>query len=289
MQTPVILLAGGTGKLGGYLLKELVRSNFKTRALYRKGSILDIHDTASAEAVEADVTNPSTLKGLFRDVDVVISTVGITTQKEGLNYQDVDYQANINLLNQALEEGAGKFIYISSLHCDELRHLDLCRAKEEFVDELKISGIEYCVIRPNGFYSDLGKFLETANSGRVFLFGNGTFRLNPIHGHDMASEIVRMITSNDKELTIGGPETFSHNELVDLASTVLKKEVKTTYLPVWIPPIMISLLRFFTSQNIYGPLEFFITVMARDMIAPSYGSKRLKDFLAAYRIKKMIS
>ena len=49
------------------------------------------------------------LKGCRSGIDTVISTLGITRQKDGLTYLDVDYQANLNLLNEACESGSSTF------------------------------------------------------------------------------------------------------------------------------------------------------------------------------------
>ena len=53
--------------------------------------------------------------------------------------------------------------------------LKICEAKEQFVTDLKTSGIDYCIVRPNGFFSDLGDFLEMASKGTVYLFGKGNY------------------------------------------------------------------------------------------------------------------
>ncbi len=45
----------------------------------------------------ADLSDPKQLQGILSDVDTLISTVGITRQKDGLTYMDVDYQINKNL------------------------------------------------------------------------------------------------------------------------------------------------------------------------------------------------
>jgi uncharacterized protein YbjT (DUF2867 family) len=82
----------------------------------------------------------------------VISTVGITRQKDGLTYNDVDYQANVNLIDEAKKKGVKKFIYISVFNGQLLRHLKICEAKEKLVDYLKKSGLDFCIIRPNGFF-----------------------------------------------------------------------------------------------------------------------------------------
>lgn len=44
--------------------------------------------------------------------------------------QFVDYQANLNLLNEARENGVRKFIYVSLLNGERLRHLKICDAKD---------------------------------------------------------------------------------------------------------------------------------------------------------------
>ena len=41
---------------------------------------------------------------------MVISTVGITRQKDGLTYMDVDFQSNVNLIEEAKKEGVKKII-----------------------------------------------------------------------------------------------------------------------------------------------------------------------------------
>jgi hypothetical protein len=40
-------------------------------------------------------------------------------------------------------------------------------------------------------------------------------------------------------------------------------------------------LRKFTSVKIYGSLEFFMTVLTRDMVAKKYGKKTLKEYFKA--------
>ncbi len=283
MENAKVLLAGGTGYLGNHILKELSEKHVSTIAIVRKGKKSTFRKLPSIHLIEAEVTESKTLQGIFKGVDIVISTIGITRQKDGLTYWDVDYQANKNLLDQAISEGVKKFIYVASLNGEKMRHLKMCAAKEQFVDELKQSGIDYCIVRPNGFFPDLGEFLEMANKGRVYLFGKGKYRLNPVDGEDLALEIVNILSTHQNELTIGGPQIFSHKDLVDLASVVLGKKVKVTYLPDWIQNVVLFFLRTFTSSKTYGSVEFFLTTLSMDMIAPKYGKKELVVFFENYR------
>lgn len=54
-----------------------------------------------AQIVQAQVTDAQQLQGICDGVEVVISCLGITRQRDGLSYADVDYGANLNLLLEA--------------------------------------------------------------------------------------------------------------------------------------------------------------------------------------------
>ena len=153
-----ILLAGATGYLGSHIAKKLVQEAYDLRVIVRSPDKLEQSGIEVEDLFQAEITRPETLKGCCNGIDTVISTVGITRQKDGLTYLDVDYQANLNLLNEAQESGVRKFVFVSVLNGKKLRQLKICDAKEKFVERLEKSGLDYCVIRPNGFFSDMSEF-----------------------------------------------------------------------------------------------------------------------------------
>ncbi|PID93849.1 MAG: NAD-dependent dehydratase [Bacteroidetes bacterium] len=272
-----VLLAGATGYLGSFITQELVARDFVTRIVVRNKEKVNIN-APNLEVVEAQVTDPESLKGICEGFNIVISTVGITRQKDGLTYMDVDYQANVNLIDEARKSGVTKFIYISLLNGDKLRYIKGGEAKEKLVDYLKNSGLDYCIIRPNGFFSDMGDFLKMAKGGRIYLFGKGELKMNPIHGKDLAEVVVDSINQNKQEINVGGPDMLSQNEIAALALEAYRKPVKIVHLPDWIRRFVIWFFRSFTNQKIYGPIEFFMTIMVMDMQAPKYGKEKLEDF-----------
>jgi uncharacterized protein YbjT (DUF2867 family) len=275
-----ILLAGATGYLGGFILSELLNKNFDTRVIVRNENKLpgSVKEKNELNIIKAEITNPEAITNCCQNVDVVISTVGITKQKDGLTYMDVDYQANMNLLEDAKRNGVKKFIYVSVLNGDKLTRLKLCEAKEKFVAALKNSGLDYCVIRPTGYFSDMGEFYSMAKKGRVFLFGNGAYKMNPVHGADLAEVCVQAIQSKEKEIPVGGPQIFTYNQIAELAFSVAGKKIKITHIPDWIRKALLGMLRTFTSSKFYGPVEFFMTVLSMDLVAPKYGNHTLKKY-----------
>lgn len=274
----LVLLAGATGYLGGYIAKELQTRKIATRCIVRNTKKATALELPHASMVQAEVTQPKTLAPHFEGVDTVISTVGITRQKDGLTYMDVDYQGNLNLLHAAQKAGVRKFIYVSVLHGNLHRNLKIMEAKEAFVDALKASGMSYCIIRPNGFFSDMKDFLDMAQKGKVYLFGDGTKKFNPIHGADLAIACVDAITSKATEIPIGGPDILTQNEVAQAALLAYGKPMNIIHLPHALRKFIIIFLRTFTSSKTYGPYEFFLTLMAEDAIAPRFGRHRLHSF-----------
>ena len=280
-----VLIAGATGYLGRYLIREAKKQGYWVRALTREASRLDDLKDSIDEIYEAEITKTNTFKGICDDIDAVISSIGITRQKDGLTYMDVDYQANMNLLQEARISGVKKFIYVSVLNGDNLRSLKICDAKERFVGELKASGLDCCIIRPNGFFSDMTDFFEMAKKGRIYLFRKGELKTNPIHGKDLATVCINAINERDKEVLVGGPETLTHQEIALSAFDVLRNKPQITYVSEWMRVSVLKLVRIFTGCKTYGPIEFFMTVMAINMVAPKYGKYTLKEYFVSLRGK----
>ena len=226
----------------------------------------------------ADATRPETLDGVCDGIDIAFSSLGITRQRDGLTFMDVDYRANANILEQARKNNVGKFIYISVFNSAKLRHLEIVKAKERFVGELKASGLDYLIISPNGFFSDMGEIFKMARKGRVWLFGDGSYRGNPIHGADLARFCLSQVHKPNAEIEVGGPEVLTHAELAKIAFVVLGKEARIFYIPDWPRRVIIKALRVLTPVRVYGPVEFSMTVMAMDMIAPKYGKLTIRQY-----------
>lgn len=273
-----VIVAGASGYLGQHIIRELKLRKWEFKALVRNPSKLNHLNLKPDQVIVAEVTKPDTLRDIFEEGDIVISSVGITRQKDRLNYKDVDFQANMNLLSEAKAAGVSKFVYISILNGEAMRYLKIIEAKEAFVDSLKISTLDFSIIRPNGFFSDMKDFLQMAKTGRVYLFGNGEFKLNPIDGGDLAKVVIDSINQRKTEIEVGGPDILTQNEIAQLALKAYDRKPRVIHLPDWIRTGILGFLRTLTSSKTYGPYEFFLTMMAQDNVAPRYGVIRLKDF-----------
>ncbi len=280
-----VLVAGATGYLGGFVAREFTARGYFVRALVRSPEKLDHLWNSTDEIVRAEVTRPETLEHVCDGIDVVFSSIGITRQKDGLTFRDVDFQGNKNLLDVAFKAGVKKFVYVSGFNGPNLRHLDIIAAHEDFVDELKASGISYAVLRPTGYFSDMGEVLEMARKGRAWLVGSGENRTNPIHGADLAIRCVDAIDGDQREIDVGGPETMTWSEVAALAFEVLGRPARVTHIPEWLMWSVVRLVRLFNRHQ--GELLAFFTTMATtDVVAPATGTRTLEAHYRALGGKK---
>jgi uncharacterized protein YbjT (DUF2867 family) len=274
-----ILVAGATGYLGGFVTREFKERGHFVRALARDAAKLQPIRDSIDEIVKAEVTRPETLEHVCDGIDVVFSSIGITKQKDKLTFKDVDYQGNRNLLDEALKAGVKKFIYVSVLNGPSLMHLDIVKAHEDFVKVLKDSGIDYAVIRPTGYFSDMDEFLQMAGKGRIYLIGQGDKRMNPIHGADLAVAGVDALNGKKQEIDVGGPEVLTCRQIAELAFDSLHKRARITSVPVWIFKIVTALTGIF-SRHQAQLLAFFVTMMTSEVMAPLSGTRTLHEHFA---------
>ncbi len=271
-----VLVAGATGYLGTFVAREFAARGHFVRALARTPAKLDPLRNELDEIVQGEVTRPETIAEICEGMDVVFSAIGMTKQQGKLSFRDVDYQGNKNLLEAAKAAGVKMFIYVSALDGLALRHLDIVRAHEDFVAELKASGLDYAVLRPTGYFSDMGEVFEMARKGRVYLIGRGDNRINPIHGADLAVRCVDAMASPGQEIDLGGPETLTWREIAALALQIQGKPVKITVIPASIMRLTVFLTRL-VNRHAAELLAFFTTIATRDMVGPATGTITLGD------------
>ncbi|EME98260.1 NAD(P)H-binding protein [Streptomyces mobaraensis NBRC 13819 = DSM 40847] len=101
-----VLVTGGTGGVGAFVLRELAASGRPVRALVRPESAHLVPDGSDVEIAEGDLADPDSLRAAVRGVDAVIHSACTFTAPE------VDVAAMRALL---AERGPGPFVFVSSV------------------------------------------------------------------------------------------------------------------------------------------------------------------------------
>ena len=286
MDDKLVVVAGATGYLGRHVVTALHEAGYRVRALTRSEARLAPVRRFCDEVFVGQATQPETLGGLCDGAWAVFSSLGIRAATGKITYEDVDYRANANLVQMAREAGVERFLFVSVLHGEKVRFaVPQADARERVVDELRDSGLGWTVFRPTGFFNDMAEFFEMARKGRVWLVGDGTRRINPIHGADLAEFIVDKLGRDDslgRSFDVGGPEVFTYRAIGELAFEVLGKKPRFGKVPPWLLKGTGHLLSPF-SPNLANLLLFFGMMGDMDAVGPSVGTRTLRAFYEELR------
>ncbi|EAT58535.1 SDR family oxidoreductase [Chlorobium ferrooxidans] len=282
-----VLIAGASGYLGRYAVSEFSKRGYRIRALVRnpekiktagphgEPAIYDLVD----EIVIGDVTDPATIEGVCNGVDIVFSALGLTAPDPKLTSYDVDHLGNGRILEQAIGQKVSRFIYVSVFNQDKMPEIPTIKAHERFVADLKASGLSWAVIRPNGYFSDMGRFFSMARSGHLFMVGEGEKKINPIHGADLAVVCADAADGECREIPVGGPDIYTFRAVMEMAFHACGKSPWITSMPMWLAEGSLMVTGLF-NRNLADLLSFAVEALKFDHVAPAYGSHHLKDFFA---------
>jgi uncharacterized protein YbjT (DUF2867 family) len=270
----MVLLAGGTGKLGRHVARELTARGYGVRRIVRSqpgpGDWL------------GDLRWAPSLHGAFDGVDSVISCAGAAMRldnwRDRAGFRDVDYEGNRNLIEAANKVGVRKFVYVSLANGQQFLSTQYARAHEDTVAFLQATGLRFTVVRPTGLFSFFGEILRMARDGRGAVVGKGTARTNPIHDIDAARACVDALMPDERtDFPVGGPITYTRAEIVELAFRALGRTPAVRRIPGWAMAPVPKLLRV-VNPRIAALVEFGIAVAQQDCLAPAYGRLTLDEY-----------
>lgn len=274
-----VVLAGAFGNLGADIFRSLVKEGHEVVALDMMTRDIGIDEKAYTFK-KVDVTKPETLKGTCDGADVVITTVGLTKGSATVSNYDIDYQGNLNILNEAKAAGVKRFTYISVIKADKAPKVPMLHAKYLFEEELKKSGLTYVIHRPTGYFYDIVKvFRPMIEKGEVTLLGKKPVHANVISTEDFGEFIVKHMLDDNKSYNVGGKETYSYEEIAKMCFEAAGKTPVIKRAPAW----LFDVLAFINKLKKNGKeaiLRFSKWTLTEEMVGDTtYGEMSFKQYI----------
>ena len=146
-----VLVAGATGYVGKFAVRAFTEHGYRVRALTRSEARLAEPGPFTAPAIGpddvdevfvAELTDPSTLDGLMDGIDIVFSSVGISRQRDGLTFEQVDYELNHLLIGLAEAADVERFVYVSMQGADDPRRALVERPRRGLADRRVVARVD---------------------------------------------------------------------------------------------------------------------------------------------------
>ena len=273
-----IVLAGAYGNLGSDVFKALLKAGHTVVAADMVERDLGL--TGDFTFRKLDVTKPEALKGLCDGADCVITTVGLTKTSATVTNYDIDYQGNLNLLREAQAAGVKHFAYVSVLKADKAPKVPMLHAKYLFEEELKKSGLTWCIFRPTGYFYDSVKvFKPMIEKGEVTLLGNTPVHANVVSTEDFADFIVEHMMDDNKTYNVGGKETWSYEEIAKMCFAAAGKEPVIKRAPAWLFDVL-AFVNKFKKNGKEAILKFSKWTLTEEMVGDTVtGDMSFREYI----------
>ncbi len=246
-----ILIFGGSGQIGRYLIRKLTKNNYRvtvvTRNLYQKGHIIKTQANAGyIDIVEANIFDEQKIRKCFENTDICINLVGILYEKKrGNTFKNIHSIFPSILAKLCSEYKLKHFIHLSSLGINDA--IDSNYAKSKLVGEKNIvtNFSKSTILRPSIVYSVddnfTTNFMTLLNRLPIFpIYYSGKTKFLPIHCSDLVNIIYFVLNNNVNSNLIEcvGPEQISFKEILKKLLKLIDK--KRILLPMPLPIAKLS-------------------------------------------------
>lgn len=187
----MILVAGGTGRLGTVLVGRLLARGEPVRVLTRDPR--RAAHLSGAEIVVGDVRQPADLDRAVQGADAVVSAVHGFAGR-GVSPASVDRDGNARLIDAASAVGA-HVVLLSVLGASPTHPMELFRMKAAAEQRLRASDVPWTVVRAGAFlelYEELMR-RSAGRAGRPVVFGRGGNRIAFARVGDVADAVERAL------------------------------------------------------------------------------------------------
>lgn len=205
----MILVTGGTGLVGAYIIFDLIKAGRKVRAIRRASSKMDVvqrvfrhekHLLEAIEWVEGDVTDYYSLQDALLGVTEVYHSAGLISflPSEYSKMISVNAHGTANMINASLDSSVKKFCHISSVAA--LGRVEQgVSITEESVWKTSKSNSNYAISK----YSAEREVWRGAEEGLNVVIVNPSIILGPGDLNSGSSKLFRQVWSGIKFYTEG--------------------------------------------------------------------------------------
>lgn len=241
MTNKLVTIFGGSGFLGRYAARELVRSGYRVRIAVRRphlaGDVRLAGGPGWVDIVQANVRDKASVARAVEGCDAVVNLVGILYEKERQSFEAVQSEGAINIAQACADAGIGRLVHISAIGADAGAIADYAKTKGEAEIAIREILPETVILQPSIVFGPEDEFFNRFASmsahpiSSVLPFmpaiGGGRTKVQPVYAGDVAEAISNAVSMADapgNTYQLGGPRAYTFSEIYDfIAETIDRK------------------------------------------------------------------
>jgi uncharacterized protein YbjT (DUF2867 family) len=220
----VLLLTGATGLVGSALLRRLTAAGVPVRCLVRDPRRLGPERVRVSIAL-GDLADPPSFRNALRGVGTVVHLAAAIRDQPAGSIEELNGIATWRMVAAAERAGVEHFVFFSALGATSHDRTRFLRAKTLAEEAVAASAVPHTIFAPSIVYAPGDAFLRLLERLSILpvmpLSGRGRALFQPIWAEDVADCVMAAIErrpgGDGARYELAGPETISHEDLVELA------------------------------------------------------------------------
>lgn len=214
-----VLVLGGTGTVGGQVVRQLAAQGVPVRAMTRtadKAAGL----ASGIEGVVGDLADPASLGRAFAGAESVFLLTPLSRNET---------QEGRNAVDAAKAAGARRIVYMSVYRMREGRHIPHFRSKIPVAEAVAGSGIAFTILQPNAFFQNDLWFQEAILEHAVYPQPFGHVGVSSVDVRDVADAAVNALLQPGHEgqsYPVVGPEALTGPRVAEIYGRHLGRAVR---------------------------------------------------------------
>ncbi|MDP9274002.1 MAG: complex I NDUFA9 subunit family protein [Chloroflexota bacterium] len=236
-----VAVTGANGFVGRHVVAQLLLREHDVRALIseRPGAEKELPNSegGNLEVRRADVRKPESLRGAFENIDAVVHTVAVPTERRQ-KFAEVNVAGVAHVVAEAQRAGVRRIVHMGALGADPVSPYPYLRSKGRGEALVTGSGIAHVVLQPSLLFGEGDDFFPRLAFSLMFpvvpVPGDGKARFQPLHVDDIARALVAAVERPEISGVheIGGAEPVTYDEMLAETMRGTGKRRPTLHVPV---------------------------------------------------------
>lgn len=245
----MLLLTGATGVVGSALLPRLTAAREPVRCLVRDPRGLG-PERVRVQIALGDLSDPPSFRNALRGVRTVVHLAAAIRDQPHGSIEELNGIATWRMVEAAERAGVERFVFFSALSASAHNRTRFLRAKALAEEAVRGSSIAHIVFAPSIIYAPGDPYLTLLSRLALLpvmpLSGAGRAEFQPIWAHDAADCLMAALELDPghpdaaERYELAGPETLSHQQIVELALRAQHRHRRIVHVPT---PVVSRALR----------------------------------------------
>jgi len=233
-RAPVLAITGGTGFVGGHLIRAAREAGFELRALTRGWRPSEDGTTW----IEGTLADPASLEALAAGAEAIVHIAGLINAPDRAGFETVNVAGTAAMIDAARKAGVRRFIHVSSLAAREPGLSDYGWSKARSERLVAASGLDWTILRPPAVYGpgdrETFELFKMARRGLVALPPKGRFSV--IHVADLTALLLAVLAEPETvgatyEPDDGTENGWDHRHFARTLGRMFGKRAATVAMP----------------------------------------------------------